>query len=201
MLPGSAEVRAAMNGLWLVIFQDKENPRDPMDYFQSDTDAFFRSFTVFFFALPIYIGMAHVQWTIAFAHDITQATSSTYTIAQVFSEAMNFLLFPALVLLVARPLKISNRFTPYIIVINWSSLALALFFAPLYILYLIGLLGPIDLVIWSFFFQIAGLWFLWRLSTIALRCDWFTAVELVVLILATGFCVNWLADALFSLSA
>jgi len=200
MLPGSAEVRAAMNGLWLVIFQDKENPRDPMDYFQSDTDAFFRSFMVFFFALPIYIGMAHVQWTIALAYDITEATSFTYTIAHVLSEAMNWLLFPALVLLVARPLKISNRFTPYIIAINWSSLALALVFAPLYFLHLIGFASTSTLVIGSFFFQIAGLWFLWRLSQIALRCDWLIAVELVVLILATGFFVNWLSDSLFGLS-
>ena len=200
MLPGSAEVRAAMNGVWLVVFQDPEHPRDPMECFQSDADAFFRSFLVFFFALPIYVLMAQVQWNIALAYELTQASSFIYTIAHVVSEAMQWLLFPALVMLVARHLKISARFTPYIIAINWSSLALALIFSPLYLLHLLGIANTEMLVIGSFFFQIASLWFLWRLSQIALRCDWLVAVELVVLILGTGFFVSWLSDSLFGLS-
>lgn len=200
MLPGSAEVRAAMNGLWLVIFQDKENPRDPMDYFQKDANAFFRSFLVFFFVLPIYITMAHVQWDIAFAPGFTEATSLTYTAARVLAEAMQWLLFPALVLLVAGPLKISARFTPYIIAINWSSLALTLIFAPIYLLYLLGLTKDTTVVLLSLVLQLGSLWYLWKLTQIALRCDWLTAVELVVLILASGFFVSWLADSLFSLS-
>lgn len=200
MLPGSAEVRAAMQGVWLVIFQDPEHPRDPMDYFQSDTDAFFRSFMVFFFTLPIYIMMAQVQWGIALAYEATAATSLTFTIAQIISEAMQWVLFPALVMVVARPLKISARFTPYIIAVNWSSLAFALFFTPLYLFYLFGLSGPESLIIVSFLFQIAGLWYLWRLAQAALKCNWLTAVELVVLILATRFFVSWLADSLFGLS-
>lgn len=200
MLPDSAEVRAAMNGVWLVLFQDKENPRDPMSYFQSDTDAFFRSFMVFFFVLPIYIIMAHVQWEIAFSRGFTEATSLTYTAARVLAEAMQWLLFPALVLLVARPLKISGRFTPYIIAINWASLALALIFAPIYLLHLFGLTKDTTVVLLSLFLQLGSLWFLWKLTQIALRCDWLTAVELVVLILASGFFVSWLTDSLFGLS-
>lgn len=200
MLPGSAEVRAAMNGLWLVLFQTPETSRDPMDYFQKDGDAFFRSFFVFFFALPIYVVMAHVQWDIAFTREYTNVPSLTYTAARVLGEAMQWGLFPLLVVLFSGHLKISNRFAPYIITINWSSLALALIFAPIYLLYLLGLAEDTTVIFLSVFLQLGSLWFLWKLTKVALKCDWLVAIELVVLILASGFFVSWLSDSLFGLS-
>lgn len=136
------EIRSGLHGAVRLLLMD----RSGLKSFDFSADGFYRSFLVFLLLL--------VPLITATATDISLTTSTDpvhYTVSepivhvvQMAAYLSSWIVFPAVLALLVRPLGLEARFTAMIVTRNWSSaIGILAYFVPM-LLYLVGVLSVED---------------------------------------------------------
>lgn len=125
--PSSGEVGNYLTGIARMAFGDAEG----LKFLDLTTRGFWRSFWAFAYSLPAYC----VVW-IADRNSLLTAQPETqagfgYLVSSATTDVAGIALALLAVALLARPLRMSNRFAQWVIVGNWLSLPIAYVMAPI----------------------------------------------------------------------
>lgn len=169
-------------------------------------EGFFRSFFAAILALPIHIFLSLGEMrvladaqTSGQAADAGKAASEgfSYSLPDVFLYALDWLVFPLVMIGVSRMIGASGRYVPYIVAYNWGSLVVLLATVPPYLAYLAGavpLSGFVTLYYVSIAFVIG---YRWMLARHALEVPGVTAAGIVILdILISAVVIRLAAQSL-----
>jgi len=188
-MPTLAEALRALEGSLAIARSDP----DPSRFFDLSADSFWRSFGAVIFMLPIYlfITLAEARMAVEITEPGTpQPDTGTLMFAETIILGLDWVAYPAAVFFLAPLLGLTKRFAPYIIVYNWSSLALILVLLPNYLLYSIGLFPVEAAVMVNFILLIAFFWFRFKIAREVLDAEVPTAIGMVALDTVLGLFIG-----------
>lgn len=175
-----SEIRAALDGSWLLF----RNRPEGMAFFDQSIQGFWRSFLVVFLLVPVFLfgGLAEKRLFIAYNLDqLASFPDRSYWTAQFLGLAVDWITLPVLLALLAVPIGISQRYVPFIVVRNWTSLLVSMPYLVLYLLYLIGIFSGEVTVLLSLVYLPVILWYNYIIARIALQATVSVAIGVVVL--------------------
>jgi hypothetical protein len=116
---------------------------DPQGLRQLDVsyDGFWRSFQVILLLLPVIGVLILSERAYLLAHlPYTEETfpSGTFVASRLIGFALDWVAFPVVLALIARPLDLTRRYVPLVVALNWAALVAAV---PAVVPHLLGLLG------------------------------------------------------------
>jgi len=174
------EIRAALDGSWLLLRSRPEGQA----YFDQSLPGFWRSFQVIFLLIPLFLlnGLFEKQFYIAenMFHPEGFPDRAFWT-AQFFGHGVNWIAMPVILALIAAPIGISQRYVPFIVVRNWTSLLTAVPYMITYILFLLGIISPGIAILLSLTSLLAILWYHFLIARIVLQASISLAIGIVVL--------------------
>ena len=177
-MPSAQEIIAALTGSVKVAQRDP----DALRYFDLSADAFWRSFTAIFYALPFYLVFITAGWRMGQEAGVALASSlPAYALSELFAYASLWALYPLAIAGLTRTTGLTRNFAPYVIVYNWSSLLSAAFMVPPYIFYSLGLVDVGGASLFIFFLFISVLAYRWILATQVLKTNGLIATGIVAL--------------------
>ncbi|MEC9470098.1 MAG: hypothetical protein VYA18_10295, partial [Pseudomonadota bacterium] len=127
------EIRAALDGSWLLL----RNRPEGMAFFDQSIQGFWRSFSVIFLLVPVYVVSCLAEKRLFFAENLYHPDAfpnGSYWFAQFLGMGVDWLALPLLLALLAAPIGISNRYVSFIVVRNWTSLLASVPYLFTYIL-------------------------------------------------------------------
>jgi hypothetical protein len=134
------EARDAVVGTWQILRAEPNALRS----FDCSADGFFRSFAAIVAIAPmILIGLAAERQMMILQGTETDEGFPTvlFALAQFGALAINWFGFPLFLAAIAAPIGLSDRFVPYVVVRNWSSI---LGLAPIFLVDLLALTGAMS---------------------------------------------------------
>ncbi len=169
----------SLNGAWL-LFRQKE---DGYRLFTVTLGGFWRSFGVFFVILPIYLFSLYVEGRMMLdaRPDAVTSTSSGANMFMVLALGLEWIAFPILMVFLAKFMKLSHQYVPYIIAYNWSAAIISLMLIPALVLYLLGILPPSAAMAINFGVSFFMLYYRWFIARTALQINGSTAATLVAI--------------------
>lgn len=174
------EVRAALDGSWLLL----RNRPEGMGYFDQSIQGFWRSFAVIFLLIPVVLAGGLYEKTAYLSEKVYQPETfpdQAYWVAQFLGVGLNWLALPLILAVLAGPIGISNRYVPFIVARNWTSLLASVPFLVTYLLFLLGLV-PIGIaVLLAYTSLFVVIWYSYRVTQIALQASVSLAIGIVVL--------------------
>ena len=175
-----SEIRAALDGSWLLL----RNRPEGMAFFDQSIQGFWRSFRVVFLLLPVFLvsGLAEKQFY--FSENLYHPEGfpdSAFWTAQLFGLGVDWVALPIILAALAAPIGISQRYVPFIVVRNWTSLLASVPYLVTYLLFLLGIIPPGIAVLLSFSCLVAVLWYRYLVARIALQATISLAIGIVVL--------------------
>ena len=190
-MPGINEIVSALIGSWRIVLRDVR----ALDYFEHSIAAFWRSFTVFLLAAPLYLMAVSAQWRLtAEAGMPVPDDFFLYALIELTAYAVTWAAFPLAMLYAARALGLTAHYVSYIIVYNWSSLLIVGLTAPLYGLYNIGVIDASGIIITSLFILVAELWYRWQMASMIFK----SRPVIIATILMLDVVTNVLVKSIFS---
>lgn len=179
-MPTWAEALRAIEGSFAIARRDPGADK----FFDLSADAFWRSFGAIIYLLPVYLVITLAEARMALelsdpGQGELPATSVLLT-AEFLSLGLDWVAYPLVMMLLAPQFGLANRLASYIIVYNWSSLAVVLLIAPNYLLYATGILPVQVAVLLNLVLVVAILWFRWYLAHEILGAPTPTAIGFVV---------------------
>lgn len=172
------EIAGAGVGLARVVRFD---PRWP-DGFDLSTDGFLRSFIGPLIALPFAVAAA----AMLARGDAGQPVGASVLWAAGVGHVINSIGFPAVVFVLARPLRLTEGFAAFVIVLNWAALFLNLALA---VASVVALLGPVGFGLFNFVLFLVSLlsiFVTWRAARETLSHEIAPALLMVVLSVGVG---------------
>ena len=174
------EIRAALDGSWLLL----RNRPEGQSYFDQSLQGFWRSFQVILLLIPLFLLSGLFEKQLYFAENMFHPEGfpdSAIWTAQFFGHGINWIALPVILALIAAPIGISQRYVPFIVVRNWTSLLTAVPYMIIYILFLIGIISPGIAVLLSLTSLLAILWYHFLIARIVLQASVSLAIGVVVL--------------------
>jgi hypothetical protein len=107
-------------------------------------DGFWRSFQVIFLLLPVFGVLILSERALLIAHlPVTEETfpSEAFVVSRLFGFALDWVAYPIVLALLARPLDLTRRYVPLVIALNWAALVAAIPAVTPHLLLLLGLVG------------------------------------------------------------
>ncbi|GAK45304.1 conserved protein [Tepidicaulis marinus] len=194
-MPSLDEILQALRGAIGIALGDE----NAMRHFEVSTEAFFRSFFAFIPALPFYLLITTAEWRIiSETPDVTLTLDkSGFLAVKLLSAALSWIVFPVVLGILARPLRITRSYAQYIIAYNWASLPVLAAASFPFVLYSIGML-PKEGVSFIYLFLLLGiLWYRWKIALAALGAGAGLAAGVVVLDIGTEIMVEFATGAAF----
>lgn len=179
MLTGE-EIRRSFFAAWALFKGQSEGMRD----FDLSVTGFWRSFLVFFLLLPplLLSVLAERKLILEEGTRITSDyTDGVYFTSQFIGGAVDWILLPAILLAIARPLGIERGYVPFIIARNWSALVAAIPYALPALLYLAGVLSAALMIFLTFIAMMVVLRYRFMIARIALDAPVGLAIGIVAL--------------------
>jgi hypothetical protein len=174
-----AEIRRSLDGALRLLRGDPDGLR----LLDLSLGGFWRSFLAIILVAPIYLLIALAEWriTLGGASPPASLDETRFALAKTVGLGLDWLAFPVLIGLLARPLGFAGRFVPYIVAYNWSAVIAAALLAPPTLLFAGGVLGGgvallITLVLLGIVIRYRFL-----VARLALGVDTVTAIGLVAL--------------------
>lgn len=162
---GTDEIVRALRGSWRLLVGD---PRGMGD-FDTSVDGFFRSFGVMLLCLPMPFLELSAQRLLPVAGrlDAEAMRGASYWLIGLGAYGLTWVVYPALLAALAKPLGIGRVYVPYIVARNWTTLLGVVPSFVFTLLFLLGLmpaeaLGPLNLAALGF-----GLYYAWQVTRIA----------------------------------
>ncbi len=162
------EIRRNVSGAWMVMKGDAGG----IAQLDTSFEGFWRSFGVFILLLPVIalLTISHFQVLAERSMTIGSNTSG-YVVALLISHALEWVAFPAILAVAARPLRFDQYYVPFIVTRNWASLIFAAVYALPLLLHVLGIIptGLISLI--GLIILIAATYFMFRVTRTCLQVD------------------------------
>lgn len=163
---------------------------DPIDSFDHSYEGFFRSFAAMIVAAPLYplivAGERSIVMEAARAQGATQslalhAINLPYCVIEGFSYVAGWVIFPLVMMFIARLIGASARYVPYIVAYNWGTCLVFALTALMHVLHLAGVM-PLEVTSFLYFPVTAfALAYRWRIARLGLQVPGTTAAGIVIL--------------------
>lgn len=180
-MPSLSEALRAIEGSVAIARRDPDASR----FFDLSADAFWRSFAVVIFLVPLYFIVSAAETRMLFEmRDQITGTPPGYgdlLISNLATLGIEWFAYPVAILFIAPLFSVGQRVSPYIIVYNWSSLAISLVMVPNFVLYLIGVFPIAMAVLVNFGLVLAVVWYRFLLAREVLGAPIGTAIGFVAL--------------------
>lgn len=174
------EIRAALDGSWLLL----RNRPEGMAFFDQSIQGFWRSFLVIVLLVPVALVSGQAEKKFYFAENLYHPDAfpdGGFWFAQLAGLALVWVCLPVLLALLAVPIGISQRYVPFIVVRNWSSLLASVPFMLTYLLFLVGVISPGVTVLLLLTSQVAVIWYRFLIVRIALQASISLTIGIVIL--------------------
>ena len=182
-----ANLPTSLSGAWDVMNGRAEGLRK----LDLTIDGFWRSFGAVVLILPVAL-VALASERVAFAAHGGEAVALTggYVVLRLIAVIVDWLTFPVILALLARPMGIAARFVPYIVARNWAAVLVAAMFAVPHLFHALGVLptGMLPFVL-LLLFGIA-VWFAYVIVRTAMQVPPVLAIPIVVLEILSGFLIE-----------
>jgi hypothetical protein len=190
------EIRAALDGSWLLL----RNRPEGMEYFDQSIQGFWRSFSVIFLLIPVFLVSGLAEKEFYFSENLYHPAtfpSDAYWTAQLLGLGIDWFALPLILAVLAVPIGISNRYVPFIVARNWTSLLASIPYLITYLLFLLGLVPSGIAVLLSFTSLVVVLWYRFLVARIALQAATSLAVGVVVLDILLTLVISQLVGQLW----
>lgn len=182
-----ANLPASLSGAWDVMNGRAEGLRK----LDITIDGFWRSFGAIVLILPVaLIALASERVALPAVGGDLAALTGGYVVLRLIAVIIDWLTFPAILALFARPLGIANRFVPYIVARNWSAVLVAFMYAVPHLFHALGVLptGMLSIAL-LILFGIA-VWFAYVVVRTAMQVPPVLAIPIVILEIASGIFIE-----------
>lgn len=193
----TSEIRAALDGSWLLL----RNQPQGMSYFDQSTQGFWRSFLVIFLLAPVFLVSALAEKKLLISENVILAEvfpENAYWLAQFLSLAIDWVMLPLVLAMLASPIGVSRQYVPFIVVRNWTSILASVPYLVTGLLYLMGVIPSGIMVLLSFTCLIVVLWYRFLIARIALQTSASLAIGVVFLDILLSLIIGELAGRLWN---
>jgi len=182
-----ANLPANLSGAWDVMNGRVEGLRK----LDITIDGFWRSFGAVVLILPVaVIAMASERVALSAMGHEGAALTGGYMVLRFIAVIVDWLAFPAILALFARPMGIATHFVPYIVARNWAAVLIAGLFAVPHLFHALGILptGMLSFILLGLF--ALAVWFSYIIVRTALQVPPVLAVPVVILEIVGGFVIE-----------
>lgn len=182
-----ANLPANLSGAWDVMNGRVEGLRK----LDITIDGFWRSFGAVVLILPVaVIAMASERVALSAMGHEGAALTGGYMVLRFIAVIVDWLAFPAILALFARPMGIATHFVPYIVARNWAAVLIAGLFAIPHFFHALGVLptGMLSFILLGLF--AIAVWFSYIVVRTALQVPPVLAVPVVILEIIGGFVIE-----------
>lgn len=195
MMGPFANLPASLSGAWDVMNGRAEGLRK----LDITIDGFWRSFGAIALILPVaIIALASERVALQAVSGVALVQTGGYVLLRLIAIIVDWLAFPAILALLARPMGIAARFVPYIVARNWAAVLVAFMFAVPHLFHALGVLPTGMLSIALLILFGFAVWFSYVVVRTALQAPPVLAVPIVVLEIASGFFIELVISRLVS---
>jgi hypothetical protein len=189
-MPRWAEAQSAVEGAIAIVRRDPNADR----FFDLSADSFWRSFGAFLYIAPLQMILVLAKRRLALSMPeapVAEIPSATVMmVIELIASVIAWGAYPLAMFALAPQFGLAKRFASYVIVYNWTSLAIVLAVLPPYLLFALGVFPPGIVLAINFIILLAVLWFLWTLATDVLGAPGLTAAGFVVLDILLGLFIS-----------
>jgi len=184
VIPSIRDISNGVTGAWRLAVGDP----DAFASFDMSMSGFWKSFWAIFLAAPFWL------WLILserfYRLEVSQVTGTlylmpelnTYVMVDSFAYILNWILFPVLMVFIARLLGVAGRFVPFIIARNWALLLSYFLLAmPPVAFYNLGIIGVEGKAALDLIALILELVYLWVVAVRALEISRMQAAAIVIM--------------------
>jgi hypothetical protein len=182
-MPTRAEIVGALYGAYLLARLDPSG----MDYFNRSIDGFWRSFAAALLVAPPFFAIILMRNGEAYSG----VDPAWFLIVEAVRYAVGWVVFPIIMVLVARFLSLSHVYVDFIVAYNWCQVPIVFVFLPVAALSALGILpaGLTALINLGFFILVYV--YLWFVARTALDVEWYVALAVVGLELITTLFIEY----------
>ena len=136
---GGKEIRRSLEAAWLLFL----NRPEAMRLFDASIVGFWRSFQAIGLIVPVYVltVIADEQHLLTDAIAERGFSEPGFLIGKAVALGVDWIAFPILLALAARPLGIARAYPAYIVARNWAAVVAAVPFGAIALVSLVGLIG------------------------------------------------------------
>lgn len=189
-MPRWAEAQSAVEGAIAIVRRDPNAER----FFDLSADSFWRSFGAFLYIAPLQMIVVLAERRLALAMTEAPGTeipsATVMMVTELIASALAWAAYPLAMFALAPQFDLTKRFASYVIVYNWTSLAVVLAVLPSYLLFALGIFPSDVALAINFLILLAVLWFRWTLATDVLGAPGLTAAGFVVLDILLGLFIS-----------
>jgi hypothetical protein len=189
------EIRRALEGALRLFLFDAGGLR----YFNMSIAGFWRSFLATLIAAPLIMVVVVLQDALVRATaepDMAVAPLATKLGVEIFTYPVGVVLFPIAMIGLSRLLKVTDRYVPYIIAYNWSSVVTALIGLFPLLLFATGFADARSSVAALLGINLVIVVYLWFIARASLAVSGLTAAGLVAIDVLLSFLLEGIADQL-----
>ncbi len=187
-MPDAAYVVRATYGAWRLARLDPAG----MLLFDLTIEGFWRSFFAAVVVAPFYFATIAIRFA-AEMEDAADAGLVPYLVVKLGAYGVGWILYPVVMIGVARLMGLSARYVPFIIAYNWSAVIQMAVFFPLALIEAGGIASEGLFAVLAVVVSAAVLFYQWFVARVALQTNGLTAAGLVVLDVALAILVDRLA--------
>lgn len=192
--PATAEIPSSIRGALRLLLFDVAG----YQFFTVSVGGFYRSFLAAVIAAPFYALAVVLRTRMAVTHaelDTTLPPLSAMLTSETIAYPFRWLAFPLIMIGLARLLKVTDRYAPYIIAINWAGFVTCVLYLVPLLVFGAGIADANTTASALFALQLLILGYLWFIARTALGVGPITAVGLVLIdvlasLLITGLVMN-----------
>jgi len=189
-MPGLSEIIRALTASVRLVGGDARGHR----LFDHSFEGFLRSFSAIVLIAPIYVLTTRAELVMAatLGREVSEADVDFYFL-RLLVLAVEWFAYPIAMIPLARMLMLGQRYVPYIVAYNWTSVLIAIAFLPPSLLFTLGIIPAgfaqflfLLAVVWAFYFR-------YSIARTALETGAPIAVGLVVFDFLLGILINFVA--------
>lgn len=191
-MPFGQEIYRSIYGAWRIARFDP----GAMRHFNLSLEGFWRSFFASVLLAPFFMLSKIVNEVGDGAEQLAENTAG-YIVFWLLIWFLAWAVFPIVMIPVARLLKLSDTYVPFIIAWNWSSVLMAVLLYPLYILHGLSLIGPEPAALFMMAAQVSVFFYGYLVTRASLQSAMFTAIGIVVMEFLLGLLIQGGANQLY----
>ncbi len=187
MMPGWPEISSSIYGAYRLARLDAGG----LNFFNMSVDGFWRSFFAAVIVAPAYV-------IIVLLRDRADAADSASMTPEITAYVLGWILWPLVMLVVARMFGLIANFVGYIIVYNWSNIIQVAVLLPVALITEAGVIPQAMAPVLTMVATIYVLFYLWFVARTALGAPNWTAAAIVVLDVLTGLLLSTGVETAFA---
>ena len=194
------EISRSLTGALMLV----KGRREGMAAFDLSLTGFWRSFGAVFLILPIYVITMVAQRHVLISDTELTAEAfpdNAFFVGNLIGFFLDWIAFPILAALIARPIGFADRYVPFIVARNWTSVIAILPYSIPIVLYSLGILTPELTTILTLAAILFVLYYRFVVTRISLDATVSLALGLVVLDLVLSLVLGEIINRLIGLTA